>query len=107
MFNPKYGLSDLFGDAIPHCQERSTTFAFVFCARIFLGVSDKADALLQMAHEVEMIFPCGVEEFQQDRSFGLTHFRSEDLFNSLQKFDPDLRWVHLLQIGFVQTETML
>ena len=101
MFNPKHGLSHLFGNAIPHCQEGSSSFAFVLGPRIFLSIAHKADALLQMPHEVEMILPCRIKELQQHRSLGLPHFRSENLFNPLQQLKPDLHRIHLPQIRII------
>jgi hypothetical protein len=67
-------------------RNAQATFAFVFGARILLGVSDKANALAEVTHEVEMFLPGGVDEFEQNGAFRLAELRSEDLVDTLKDF---------------------
>ncbi len=89
MFNAEDGLGGLFGDAFPHGEERAAAFSFVFCAGVFLSIADEADALSEVSHEVEVFFPCCIDEFEQDGAFGLSEFGSEELVDSLKDFGAD------------------
>ena len=98
MLDSENELRHLFTHTIPHAVERAAAFTFVFGSRILLRVSDKADSLPKMAHKVEMIFPCRIQNLQQHGSLCLLHFRAIKSIKTLQNNGSRFAKRRILQI---------
>src|ERR1700751_6197438 len=73
-------LNGLFLEPFHHLLEHVEGLALVLDERIVLAVAAKADALLQVIHVEEVVFPKRVEDAQHDHALVLAHgFGADDL----------------------------
>ena len=76
-FDAKDRRGDLFADAFPHQVKGRHALPLVFRLRVLLGVADQADTGPKMVHVVEVVFPGGVEDLEDERPLGLAEFGAE------------------------------
>src|SRR3984957_12625008 len=71
LFDAENGRRHLLIDAVPHCDEGFASLALVLDLGVELSVPDQADPRAEMVHEIEMVFPRGVENFEDQRPLRL------------------------------------
>lgn len=70
-----------------------------------MGVTDEADALSQVPHEVQVFLPGCIEEFQQDGAFGVSQFGAEHLVDTLQNFRAGLFGIEAAEGTGIQAQS--
>ena len=70
----------LFLEALHHGFEHVERLALVFHQRIVLPVTPKTDALLQVIHAKEMVFPLRIQHAEHDHALVITHCIGADKF---------------------------
>ena len=80
-FHRKELLHDVLFNPMDHLFEHFEALFLIFLKRVLLSITPEPDALLQMVHIEEMIFPQAVDGLQHDDLFKLPqHRRAETPF---------------------------
>src|SRR5580700_4030693 len=71
----------VFLEALQHGLEHLERFFLVLDQRIVLAIATQADALLEMIHAEEVVFPLRVEHTEHDHALVVAHgLRADQLF---------------------------